>query len=44
MVRITPMRLAAIRFVAVLPVAISAIIERSEAVLEPVEQLAISFD
>ena len=44
MVRIVPIRLATIRFIAVMPVAISAIIERCEVVLEPVEQLAISFD
>ena len=44
MVRIAPMILAAIRFAAIMPVAKSAIVERSKAVLEPVEQLAISFD
>lgn len=44
MVRIVPIRLATIRFIAVMPVAISAIIERCEVVLKPVEQLAISFD
>ena len=44
MVRIALMRLAAIGFAAVVLVAISVIVERSEAVLKPVEQLAISFD
>ena len=44
MVRIALMRLAAIGFAAVVLIAISAIVERSDDVLEPVEQLAISFD
>ena len=44
MVIIAPIRLAAIRFAAVKLIALSAIIERSKAILKPVEQLAISFD
>ena len=44
MVTFTPIELAAIRFAAIKPVALSAIVERSEAILKPVEQPAISFD
>ena len=43
-VRIAPIRFAAIISAAVKPVVLSTIVERSEAILKPVEQLAISFD
>ena len=43
-VRVAPIRLAAIISAAVKPVVLSTIVERSEAILKPVEQLAISFD
>ena len=44
MVGTAPIEHAAIRFAAAIPVAISTIIKRPEVILEPIAQLAISFD